>query len=316
MDLPTPRHLQQSDLLEGVVRREMTSLIARWAPSDGEHRTAVPSLALFRRSSPSECESCIAKPSLVLAVQGQKRVVLAGESYDYGPMNGLVTLMDLPIMARVVTASAEEPNLCLTYELDLQTVARLMSEMDLSPPRFVAEGRALSLCPVSGVLLDVMLRFLRLLDEPTSIPILGPLVERELLYRLLTSEHGMLLRHLAMAESQTGKIARAITFLRQHYAEPLRIVALADHVGMSVSSLHHHFKAVTSMSPLQYQKHLRLHEARQILIRSRSDVTSAAYNVGYESPSQFSRDYSRLFGVPPSKDVGLSRRGEAGRTTY
>ncbi|WP_199175612.1 AraC family transcriptional regulator [Telmatospirillum siberiense] len=285
----------------------MASLISRCAPRDGEHRTALPHLSLFRRSSPSESECSLTRPSLVLAAQGQKRVILAGQAYDYGPMHGLVTSMDLPVMARVVTASADIPYLCLVYELDLQHIADLMSEMGLAVAKTIPEGKAMSLCTISAQLFDAALRLVRLLETPADIPILAPLVERELLYRLLTGEQGMRLRHLTMAESQSYKIARAIEYLKHHYTEPLRIGTLASLVNMSVSSLHHHFKTVTSLSPLQYQKQLRLHEARRLLIRQMSDVTSAAYSVGYESSSQFTRDYSRLFGAPPTRDIVLLR---------
>ncbi len=188
-------------------------------------------------------------------------------------------------------------------------IADLMTEMRLSAPRAVPEGRALSLCAVTAPLFDTALRLIRLLDEPSHISVLAPLIERELLYRLLIGEQGMRLRHLTLAESQTCKIARAIDYLKRNYAQPLRIETLAGEVNMSVSSLHHHFKAVTAMSPLQYQKQLRLHEARNLMMLQTSDVTSAAYSVGYESPSQFSRDYSRLFGAPPSRDMAMLRGG-------
>jgi AraC-like DNA-binding protein len=295
-------------------RQEMVSVISRWSQSDGEHRTAIPSLSFFRRSSPSESECSMVKPALVLAAQGQKRVILAGQTYDYGPMHGLITSMDLPVMARVITASTAKPYLCLVYELDLPHIADLMAEMGLAAPRAIPEGRAMSLCTVSAPLFDAALRLARLLETPADIPVLAPLIERELLYRLLTGEQGMRLRHLTMVESQSYKIARAIEYLKRHYTEPLRIGTLANQVNMSVSSLHHHFKAVTSMSPLQYQKQLRLQEARRLMIWQVSDVTSAAYSVGYESPSQFSRDYSRLFGAPPTRDIALLREtGREGR---
>lgn len=292
--------------LPSFSRQEMVSLISHRTPSDGEHRTAIPSLSFFRASQPSECECSIVRASLVLAVQGQKRVILADTAYDYGPTRGLITAMDLPVMAQVVAASAESPYLCLVYALDLQHIADLMTEMKLTAPKTIPEGQAMSLCPVTASLFDAALRLVRLLETPADIPILAPLIERELLYRLLIGGQGMRLRHLTMLESQSYKIARAVDYLKRHYTEPLRIDTLVTQVHMSVSSLHHHFKAVTSMSPLQYQKQLRLHEARRLLIRQ-SDVTSAAYSVGYESPSQFSRDYSRLFGAPPTRDIGLWR---------
>lgn len=290
-----------------VSRQEIVSRIGRLVPADGEYRTAIPSLSLFRASSPSACECSLTRASLILAAQGQKRITLSGQAYDYGPTRALIVAMDLPVMAQVVSATAEAPYLCVVYDLDLSRIADLMTEMKVTAPKAIPEGQAMSLCPVTAPLFDTTLRLVRLLETPADIPILAPLIERELLYRLLTGEQGMRLRHLTMAESQSYKIARAVEYLKTHYAEPLRIETLASRVSMSVSSLHHHFKAVTSMSPLQYQKQLRLHEARRLLILRASDVTSAAYSVGYESPSQFTRDYSRLFGAPPTRDLGLLR---------
>jgi AraC-like DNA-binding protein len=292
-----------------AARAEMVARIARLAPSDGEHRTAIPSLALFRRSTPSAVECGLARASLVIPAQGRKRLTLGGRTYDYGLDHGLITAVDLPVMTKIVAASPAAPYLCLVYDLDLRRIADLMAEMRLPAPDTVPEGRAISLCVLSGSLFDAALRLVRLLDEPAGIPILAPLIERELLYRLLMGEQGTRLRHLTLTDSQTYKIARAIDYLRRHYTEPLRIGALAAQVNMSVSSLHHHFKAVTAMSPLQYQKQLRLQEARRLMVLRLSDVTSAAYSVGYESPSQFSRDYSRLFGAAPSRDVAALREG-------
>jgi len=284
-------------------RAELIARIGRLAPVDGEHRSVLPGVTFYRWSQLLDLGGCLSKPALVLAAQGAKRVVLAGEAYEYGPDHGLVTALDLPVTSRVTRASPEAPYLCLVYEIDPVRIAELMSEVHLLPPRMIPEGRAISLCTVTPSLFDAALRLVRLLDEPADIPILAPLIERELLYRLLTSEQGMRLRHMAMSESQSNKIARAIDYLKQNYTRALRIETLANHVSMSVSSLHHHFKAVTSMSPLQYQKQLRLQEARSLMIRQAADVTSAAYSVGYESPSHFSRDYSRLFGAPPSRDI-------------
>lgn len=262
---------------------------------------------MFRWSSTAAVECSVVKPSLVVTVQGQKRVTLAGENYDYGLGLGLITALPLPVVAQVTVANPGEPYLCLCYELNSSRIADLMTELRLAPPKTIPEGRAISVYRISAPIYDAALRLVRLLDQPADIPILAPLIERELLYRLLTGEQGMRLRHLATNESQTFKIARAIDYLKQNFTQPLRIETLANHVSMSVSSLHHHFKAVTSMSPLQYHKQLRLHEARSLLIRQMSDVTSAAYSVGYESPSQFTRDYSRLFGAPPTRDLAMAR---------
>lgn len=289
--------------------QELKALARRLAPADGEWKTAIPGLSVFRRSSPVNCECSVTRASLVIAAQGEKRVTLAGQSIDYGPGQGLIVAMDLPVMARIVAASPEQPYLSLVYDLDLGEIAALMREMGLSAPRAIPEGPALSRCTVSQSLYDTALRLVRLVENPADIPVLAPLAERELLYRLLTGEQGMRLRHLTLAESQSGKIARAIGYLRRNMTQPLRIGTLAAEVNMSVSSLHHHFKAATSMSPLQFHKQLRLYEARRLLASPEIDVTSAAYSVGYESPSQFSRDYARLFGTPPTRDPALNRAG-------
>ena len=288
-------------------RRELISLLDRHTRGgDGEHRTPLSHLTLFRWSTVANLECLVTRPSLVLAAQGAKRVILSEHPFEYGRDHGLIISMPLPAMARVTEATPEEPYLCLVYELDLARIADLITAMRLPAPRTIPEGTAVSLCAVTAPLFDTALRLIRLLDEPSHIPVLAPLVERELLYRLLMGEQGMRLRHLTLAESQTFKISRAIDYLKRNFTRPLRIETLAGEVNMSVSSLHHHFKAVTSMSPLQYHKQLRLHEARSLLIRQTSDVTSAAYSVGYESPSHFTRDYSRLFGAPPTRDLAIS----------
>lgn len=289
---------------------ELVNLIGSLAPADGEHRTAIPSLSLFRYSSATEPECGVTKASLVMAVQGRKRVTLGTHAYEYGHTHYLITSVDLPLMAQVVSASPGEPYLCFVYELDLTHIANLMTDMGLTRPDGIPEGGALSICAFSAPLVETGLRLIRLLKTPGDIPILAPLIERELLYRLLLGEQGMRLRHLTFVDSQSHKISKAIEWLKHHYAEPLRIEFLAGHANMSVSSLHHHFKAITSMSPLQYQKQLRLHEARRLMLTQFYDVASAAHTVGYGSPSQFSREYSRLFGAAPVHDISRLRYGD------
>jgi transcriptional regulator GlxA family with amidase domain len=193
----------------------------------------------------------------------------------------------------------------VVWQLDPSRIAELLTA-DL-PPMKVSAGRGLSISPLSHDLLDAVLRLVRLLDTPADIPMLAPLIERELLYRLIISDQGTRLRQIAMTGSQTQQIARAVEWLRQHFNAPLRIQELARTVNMSVSSLHHHFKAITAMSPLQYQKLLRLQEARRLLLTEHCDAASAAHRVGYESPSQFSREYSRFYGAPPLRDVAQIR---------
>lgn len=288
-------------------RRELAGIIARHTPGDGSHATAVPSLSLHRRSGPTEPMCALYQPALTVAVQGAKRVVLGGRPYLYDSGHYLVTSIDLPVAAQVVQASPEVPNLCLALDLDARRMSALMSETALPRPRAAPLERGLSVSPLSAQLLNALLRLARLLDSPEDIPILAPLVEREVLYRLLTGDQGMRLRHIAVSESRAHQVARAIDWLKRHYAQPLRIEALAQAVNMSTSSLHHHFKAITALSPLQYQKQLRLQEARRLMLTELLDAAAAGRRVGYESASQFSREYSRLYGAPPLRDIALLR---------
>jgi AraC-like DNA-binding protein len=196
--------------------------------------------------------------------------------------------------------------------LDLQCVADVIARIPARADATAATGSAMTMAAVRPDLLDAALRLARLLETPRDVAVLAPLLEQEIVYRLLLGGHGARLRQLATAGSRFNRISRAVEWLRIHYAEPLRIEALAQHANMSVSSLHHHFKEVTSLSPLQYQKQLRLHEARRLLVGHACDVGSAARNVGYESASQFSREYNRLFGAPPSTDLQLRRSSQDG----
>jgi AraC-like DNA-binding protein len=284
-------------------RRELAALIGRFAPVDGEHRTAIPSLSFYKCSKPVDLGCSITHAAFVLAAQGAKRVMVAGHAYEYDDQHCLIASVDLPMLSRVTKASPDAPYLCVKLALDPQRIVELAAEMRLPESGAMPEGEGIAVAELTPPVLDATLRLARLLDTPADIPIVAPLVEKELLYRLMTSEHGTRLRHMAVAGSQTNRIARAIEWLRDHYAEPMRIETLAQVVNMSVSSLHHHFKNVTTLSPLQYQKQLRLHEARRLLLGHAGDVASVAARVGYESASQFSREYSRLFGAPPLRDV-------------
>ena len=286
-------------------RQDLAARIDRLAVTDGDHETAIPGLNLYRSSQPIPSRCGLYTSTLTLVAQGSKQVILAGERYDYDQANYLVTTIDLPVIYSVTEASPETPCLCVVWQLDAARIAQLLTA-DL-PPNRVSAGRGMSISPLSHDMLDAVLRLVRLLDTPADIPMLAPLIERELLYRLIISDQGARLRQIAMTGSQTQQIARAIDWLRQHYSAPLRIQELARTVNMSVSSLHHHFKAITAMSPLQYQKLLRLQEARRLLLSEQCDAASAAHRVGYESPSQFSREYSRFYGAPPLRDVAQLR---------
>jgi AraC-like DNA-binding protein len=291
-----------------AARRELAALVSRFAPVDGAHQTAIPSLAFYRYSAPADLGCGVTNSAFVFAAQGAKRVVVAGQAYDYDHLHCLVTSVDLPMTSQVTRASSEAPYLCVKLTLDPQAIAELATQLCLPEPGAVSAGEGIAVGSLSAPVFDAALRLVRLLDTPDDIPVLAPLIEKELLYRLMTSEQGKRLRHIAVNGSQTYRIARAIEWIQNHYTEILRVEMLAQEVNMSVSSFHHHFKNVTTLSPLQYQKQLRLHEARKLLLGQKGDVGSVAVRVGYDSPSQFSREYSRLFGAPPLRDVVQLRR--------
>ena len=247
------------------------------------------------------------KPALCVLAQGRKEVRLHGESYFYDPLNYLVVSVTLPLAGQVVEASPEQPYLCARIDIDPAQITQLIA--DSSPIGVPAPppGRGLFLDRVDSSLLDALLRLVRLLDTSQDIPMLAPMALREIFYRLLRGQQGQRLYELAVVDSQAHRVTRAIEWINQHYIEPLRIEELAQRVNLGVSTLHHRFKAITAMSPLQYQKQLRLQEARRLLLAESLDVSAAAFQVGYESPSQFSREYSRLFGASPLKDLAKLR---------
>ena len=291
--------------------REMATLVARYAANDGEVSTAVESLHLSRRSAPSLPLHTAQWPCFALVVQGAKRLTLGREAYDYGVGNFLVVSLDLPVISRTTVASAETPLLGLGLAIRPERLQELLHRV--RPAAFAAVGdavRGVAVNDADAGVIDATLRLLRLLDTPSDIPALAPLIEQEILYRLLMGPCGTSLLRIAQADSPGNRIAKAVGWLREHFTEPLRIADLARHAGMSVSSLHHHFSAVTAMTPMQYQKQLRLHEARRLLWVERLDVGGAGFRVGYQSPSQFSREYRRLYGVAPSHDLAESAARE------
>lgn len=284
--------------------RELAGLIERSTGSDGLHATAIPALHFSRLSAPMPLPMRgVQEAALCLIVQGAKRAILADEIYDYDASRFVVASVDLPVTGQVTEASAETPYLCLVLKLSPATIAEMVAEAESAQAPLPPPSRGLFLQASSVEMLDAAIRLVKLLDTPRDIPLLAPLVEREIMYRVLCSPQGAMLRHIGIADSQGQRVAKAIHWLRQHYAQPLRIDRIAREVHMSASALHHHFKAVTAMSPLQYQKQLRLQEARRLMLSEVLDAASAGHRVGYESPSQFSREYSRMFGAPPVRDV-------------
>jgi AraC-like DNA-binding protein len=290
-----------------AVSSELGSIIARFAESDGAHQTAIGGLRFHRWSQPTAASCNVCGPTFSFVAQGAKRVMLGDERYDYDDDHYLLVSFDLPIVSEIRRATPETPFLCLTLDLDLRGIADLLAHSEVAVPRDVPTECGLAVGRLTPALGDSLVRLARLLETPFDIPVLAPLVEREVLYRLLVGEQGARLRHLVAADSQSRHIARAIDWLRENYRQPLRVDDLAKIAAMSVSSFHHHFKAITAMSPLQYQKQLRLQEARRLMLAETIDASSAGHRVGYESASQFSREYGRFFGAPPRRDLALLR---------
>jgi AraC-like DNA-binding protein len=280
---------------------EMAQIIARHVPVQMMEQSAIDGLWLIRTDWPSTPVPTVYDPSLCIIVQGAKTVSIGGRDLHYDASHYLVASVDLALVGHVVTASPEEPYLCCKIDLDPVVMAELITgEGKALPP---GAPPALAVHPSDPALLDAACRLLRLLDTPQAIPALAPLIQREILYRLLTGPHGPMLRHAASADSHLGQISRAIAWIRGHLREQLHIADVARAARMSVSSLHHHFKAITGLTPLQFHKQLRLHEARHLMMVGGLNAGSAGFAVGYESPSQFSREYRRLYGAPPKSDV-------------
>lgn len=290
-----------------VYRAELVRLLTQRFDAPGIYETAIAPLHVIRLDGPSELIHVVHRPALCLIVQGRKEVGLGDERFLYDPLNYLVVSVTLPVSGRVIEASPEAPYFCVRLDFDPAQLTQLIAE---SPPTGVPQetGRGMFLDKIDVTLLDTMLRLVRLLDNPRDIGMLAPMALRELYYRLLRGQHGHLLYEIAVSDSQTHRVTRAIDWLNRNFTEPLRIDALAQVANLSNSALHHRFKAVTAMSPLQYQKQLRLQEARRLIINEGLDVSSACYRVGYESASQFSREYNRQFGCPPSKELSRLRQ--------
>ena len=277
--------------------------IARLTENGAQHPSAVSGLSLFRREQPSEPITGMYEPSICLIAQGAKRVQLGDDSYLYDRHHYLITSVHLPTVVQVVEASQERPYLGLRLTFDQREVSQLMVDSNLPPPRAQQSGRGMAVGEVTLPLVNAFQRLIDLLCDEKDIPILAPIIQREIIYRLLVGDQGTRLRQIAAAGSQSQQIARAIDWLKGNFTRPLSIDELAAKARMSNSTFHHHFRSMTAISPLQFQKQLRLQEARRLMLAERLDAASAAFQVGYESPSQFSREYNRLFGAPPLQDI-------------
>lgn len=281
--------------------QELVQTSTGFVTGDGVSSTPMQSLSLFQASAPTRCDANIYRPSFIVTVQGVKNLYLAGEPVPFSPGECLISSIDMPLTSHIVEASPDRPYLSVMFELDMAIIAEFITELQLSHHRPETVSPAISISPVAAPMMDVVRRMIDLLNHPEDIPVLYPMLERELIYRLLKSEQGERLRHLCTFDSSSNKIMRAIHYLQENFQCAVRVESLAGQVNMSVSSLHQHFKAITSLTPLQYQKQLRLYDARRRIMQG-MEIASAAYQVGYESPSQFSRDYSRAFGISPSQD--------------
>jgi AraC-like DNA-binding protein len=287
----------------GEAHLGLADSIAHWTAQSHRMETEVPGLLLVKYEELTEPTSYMHEPSICMVAQGAKRVILGEESFVYDASHFLISSIDLPVIAQVIEASKETPFLGLMLKLDLKEISQLIVDSKLPLQDTRKAGRGIAVSEVSLPLLNAFQRLLDLLDEPENIPILSPLVQREIFFRLLHSEQGPRLRQIAAAGSHSQQIARAIHWLKSNFTGSLRVDELASYSGMSTSTFHHHFRAMTAMSPLQFQKWLRLHEARQLMFTERVDAATAAFQVGYESASQFNREYSRLFGSPPLRDI-------------
>jgi AraC-like DNA-binding protein len=280
-------------------------LIERLAQAIGYDGVIEPlkGLHVYRTSYPSECLHSVSIPSFCVIAQGSKEVLLGSDRYQYDPMHYLLGTVELPIASRILEASPEKPFLSLRLDLDPTLVGSVMVEAGYPSAQRGVCVKAIDVSPLDTNLLDATVRFVRLLDSPAEAHVLAPLIKREIIYRLLMGEQGNRLRQIAVLGGYTHHIARAVDRLRKDFDKPLRIEDIARELGMSVSGFHHHFKSVTAMSPLQFQKQLRLQEARRLMLGQNLDATTAAYQVGYDDPSHFNREYKRQFGAPPMRDV-------------
>lgn len=283
--------------------------LARHTRGTADYRTAIPGLTFFRRDAPTPPAICLIPPSVIIVAQGTKRLYLGGEALCYNPNSFLITSLDIPANSETLDTSPDKPCLGVVLTLDLRMVGELIAHGGVTPPPDHGNGRGMVIGTLTATLLEPMTRLVALLDEPAAIPVLAPLIQREIHYRLLQSDQAARLWQIASVGSQSHRIARAVDWLKVNYAQPLRIEELASRAQMSPSTFHQHFRQLTAMSPLQYQKWLRLSEARRLMLNERRDAADAAFQVGYESPSQFSREYSRLFGTAPKRDVEALRNG-------
>lgn len=292
--MPSQAQMNEHSLAEAV---------ARIAQTDGDFSTTLPELMVYRRSAATVPMPCIYGLGLGIAVQGHKRVTLGDQVFDYGPGQSLVTAVDLPVVSYVTQASVAQPYLGVYLTLDARVVTQLAAEIDRPRTGREVAPRSMAVVLLDEGLQDAVNRVLRLLDEPLLVPQIAPLILQEITVRLLHGPHGPMLRHLVASGSPSQQIAKVLSWLKQHFMEEVPVDDLASRAHMSPSTFRQHFRAIAGTSPLQYLKHLRLQAARQLMLNEGLDAGSTALRVGYESSSQFNREYSRLFGLPPLRDM-------------
>lgn len=285
--------------------QELAELVSRHTDGRGNgiHSTAIAQLELMRESVAPTVLRAVYEPTLCIILQGRKETLLGKETYHYGAAQYIVVTVDLPLSGNIVEATSNQPYLCFKLSLDATQLWDIIDQIQRTSDQKESSVRGLFVSDATVPLIECATRLTRLLDTPEDIPFLAPMMIRELYYRLLMGDQNEAVRQIATSGSHMQRIAKVIKQIKAEFTRPLRVDELAKQASMSSASFHRHFKAVTSMSPLQYQKQLRLLEARRLMLAENADATRAAYQVGYESPSQFSREYSRMFGAPPMKDI-------------
>jgi len=286
--------------------REIAAIIAEYVSSDGFHATPIERVTFVRSSTVTMPMPNVYRPQLCLVAQGQKEVTLGDRVFRYAPGRYGVVTYDLPAIGHVIEATPAKPYLCLYLDFDPVMLGGLASRVP-SPPEAPSTPIGKTVSDASPALLDATLRLLRLLDNPAALPVLGPLAEQEILYHLLAGVDGSRMRHITSGQGRMAQVGRAVAWIGKNFREKFSVERLAAEVGMSSSSLYEHFRDVTAMTPLQFQKQLRLQDARSLMLTQDIDVATAALRVGYESPSQFSREYRRHFGEPPARDIARLR---------
>ncbi len=311
MDSTNSQQVEREAQREQANRAELVERIMRAIHEDGKVEP-LKGLRLNRAAAPTALAHGVSDPAFCVIAQGSKEVFLGDDRYQYDPMHYLLATAELPVVSHVIEASPERPYISLVVKLDPTLVSAVMVEAGHLAPRSHTNVRAINVSPLDAGLLDAVVRLIRLLDSPAEAPFLAPLITREIVYRLLRGEQGDRLCYIAVQGGNTHRIARAIEWLRKDLDQSLRIDDIAQELGMSVSSFHHHFKAVTAMSPLQYQKQIRLQEARRLMLGEDLDAASAGFRVGYNDAAHFNREYKKLFGLPPLRDVERLRGAATG----